>query len=135
MNDQTAQECRHIIPARAFAGKQGLNYFEGIAAENVGARAICMHILRMPPGARAKAHQHDGHETAIYMVSGEVHTRYGDRLQHEVIVRAGEIFYIPAGMPHLPENRSSAESVAVIARTDPREQESVTLLPHLDPMT
>ena len=26
-----------------------------------------MHLLRMPPGAKAKAHFHEAHETAIYM--------------------------------------------------------------------
>lgn len=36
-------------------------------------------------------------------------------------------------MPHLPYNRSQTEPVtAVIARTDPNEQESVVLLPHLE---
>jgi uncharacterized RmlC-like cupin family protein len=36
-------------------------------------------------------------------------------------------------MPHLPYNLSQTEScVAVIARTDPNEQESVVLLPALD---
>ncbi len=37
-----------------------------------------MHILTMPPGARAKAHLHENHETAIYMLSGKVDTWYGD---------------------------------------------------------
>jgi uncharacterized RmlC-like cupin family protein len=36
-------------------------------------------------------------------------------------------------MPHLPYNPSQTENcVAIIARTDPNEQESVVLLPHLD---
>jgi hypothetical protein len=36
-------------------------------------------------------------------------------------------------MPHLPYNLSASEScVAVIARTDPNDQESVVLLPELD---
>ena len=44
-----------------------------------------------------------------------------------------EFLYIPAGMPHLPANLSTTEQcVAVLARTDPNEQESVTLLPELD---
>ncbi len=39
----------------------------------------------------------------------------------------------PAGMPHLPYNPSETEvATAVIARTDPNEQESVVLLPHLE---
>ena len=57
----------------------------------------------------------------------------GERLQHHLIARAGDFLYIPANMPHLPYNLSDAEScVAVIARTDPNEQESVILLPELE---
>ena len=45
----------------------------------------------------------------------------------------GDFLYIPAGMPHLPYNPSDSEScTALIARTDPNEQESVLLLPGLD---
>ena len=40
--------------------------------------------------------------------------------------------YIPAGVPHLPANVSDKPCVAVIARTDPNEQESVVLLPDLE---
>jgi uncharacterized RmlC-like cupin family protein len=40
--------------------------------------------------------------------------------------------YIPANVPHLPINNSDAPVSAVIARTDPNEQESVTLLPELE---
>jgi uncharacterized RmlC-like cupin family protein len=43
-------------------------------------------------------------------------------------VKAGEYRYIPAGVPHLPYNPSESEGVtAVIARTDPKEQERVVL--------
>ena len=86
----------------------------------------------MPPGARAKAHMHEAHETAIFCVSGAVDTWYGERLEHHVVVKAGDLFYIPAGVPHLPANRGSEPASAVIARTDPNEQESVVLLPELD---
>lgn len=75
---------------------------------------------------------HESHETAIYVLSGEVHTWYGDRLEQHIIVKAGDLFYIPAGVPHLPANLSDSPSSAVIARTDPNEQESVALLPELD---
>ena len=91
-----------------------------------------MHVLTMPPGAPAKAHLHENHETAIYVLSGEVDTWYGERLENHVLVKAGDLFYIPAGVPHLPANRSGAPSTAIIARTDPNEQESVKLLPELE---
>lgn len=49
------------------------------------------------------------------------------------MLRAGDFVYIPAGVPHLPGNPSATEpAVAVVARTDPNEQESVVLLPELD---
>ena len=58
---------------------------------------------------------------------------YGDNLEEHLVMKAGEFLYIPAGMPHLPYNASPTEPcVAVLSRTDPNEQESVTLLPHLD---
>jgi uncharacterized RmlC-like cupin family protein len=47
---------------------------------------------------------------------------------------AGDFLYIPANTPHLPYNASDTEPcVGVIARTDPNEQESVTLLNIPDP--
>ena len=74
---------------------------------------------------RANAHKHDGHETAIYVLSSESGMWYGERLEQHLIARAGEFLYIPANMPHLPYNLSASEScVAVIARTDPNDQES-----------
>lgn len=111
--DVTSKPTCHIVrPNHAYDGKQGLSYFAGIAAETVGAKGICMHLLTIPPGVRAKAHLHEAHETAIYMLSGEAHTWYGDRLEHHVIVHAGELFYIPAGVPHLPANLSSTPCTA-----------------------
>ncbi|UPA23726.1 cupin domain-containing protein [Shinella oryzae] len=124
--------CHVVRPGSTYDGKQGFSYFEGIARESVGATGICMHLLTIPPGGRAKAHMHESHETAIYMLSGEAHTWYGERLENHVVVRAGEMFYIPAGVPHLPANLSDQPASAVIARTDPHEQESVVLLPQLD---
>ena len=50
------------------------------------------------------------------------------------VVRAGDFMYVPPGIPHLPVNRSDVMTVAVVARTDPQEQESVVTLslpPHL----
>ncbi|MEK1890090.1 MAG: cupin domain-containing protein [Phyllobacterium sp.] len=132
MDANSKPTCRIVKPHHTYGGKQGLNYFEGIAAETVGSTGICMHILTIPPGARAKAHMHEAHETAIYMLSGEAHTWYGDGLKEHVIVHAGELFYIPPGVPHLPANLSNTPCTAVIARTDPNEQESVVLLPELD---
>lgn len=132
MSEPSEATCRLVRPDDTYDGKQGLTYFCGIAAETVGSKGICMHLLTIPPGGRAKAHMHENHETAIYVLEGEAIALYGDRLQYHAITKAGDLFYIPAGVPHLPINISNKPISAVIARTDPNEQESVVLLPELE---
>ncbi len=129
---EDARTCRIVRPSGTYDGKQGFTYFEGIAKETVGSQGICMHLLTIPPGGRARAHMHENHETAIYVLSGEGHMWFGERLENLNVTRAGEMLYIPAGVPHLPSNLGDVPVVAVIARTDPHEQESVVLLPELD---
>ena len=124
---------RLIRSSATYAGKQGLTYSAGVFAENAGTQRLCMHLLRIPPGGRARAHVHAGHETAIYLISGRVLVLHGEGLRHRDEMIAGDFMYIPANVPHLPINASeSEEAVAVISRTDPNEQESVILLPELD---
>ncbi|MFT4716523.1 MAG: putative RmlC-like cupin family protein [Paracoccaceae bacterium] len=125
-------ECRKIAPTKTFGGKQGFDYFEGISKESTGSNAICMHLLTIPPAGRAKAHKHATHETAIYVLEGSAIMYWGEQLENCMETCAGELIYIPADVPHLPINNSTGEVKAVIARTDPHEQESVVLLPELD---
>jgi uncharacterized RmlC-like cupin family protein len=132
MSDVSEPTCRVVRARNTYQGKQGLTYFRGIATETVGAKGICMHLLTIPPGGRAKAHLHQSHETAIYVLDGEAVTLYGDRLQYDVLSQAGDLVYIPAGVPHLPVNLSGKPVSSVITRTDPNEQESVVLLPELE---
>lgn len=125
--------CIAVKPGALSQSKQGHHVFEGISAQSTGARALCMHVIAIPPGGRARAHLHEAHESAVYVVEGEVICWYGDQLQHRFTTRAGEMAYIPAGVPHLPINASDDERVTcIVARTDPNEQESVVLLPELE---
>jgi uncharacterized RmlC-like cupin family protein len=118
MSDSVRATCRIVRPGHTTDdGKQSLSHFEGMAKQTVGSKDICIHLLTIPPGGRAKAHMHESHETAIYALSGETHCWYGERLDHHCIVREDEMFYIPAGMPHLPANLSDRPTAAVIART------------------
>lgn len=125
--------CQKLRPGATYDGKQGFSYFEGIASETTGAAGICMHLLTIPPGGRARAHKHATHETAIYVLSGTTVMLWGEQLENRMEISAGELLYIPADMPHLPWNPGPGPATAVIARTDPHEQESVVLLPHLEP--
>lgn len=122
------KDCVVIRGGKPFSGLQGLSYFEGVSAESAGAEGICMHRLELPPGAEALPHLHEAHETAILVLEGRARMRYGEGLAQEVEVGTGDFLYIPAGMPHQPFNASDEPCTAVLARTDPNEQESVVLL-------
>jgi uncharacterized RmlC-like cupin family protein len=125
--------CQVVRAGAPFVGKQGFSYAPAISAETVRSTAIHMQLLTIPPGGRAKAHKHEAHETALYVLSGVGAMYYGDRLEHHLVSHAGDFVYIPANVPHLPYNFSNSEPcVAVISRTDPNEQESVVLMPELD---
>jgi uncharacterized RmlC-like cupin family protein len=121
-------ECKVIRGGAAFHGKQGLDYFAGVSAESAGSTGICMHMLVIPPGAVAKAHYHAAHETAIFQLEGSTSFRHGPNLEFTDEVRAGDYVYIPAGVPHQPFNPTGEIARALIARTDPNEQESVVLI-------
>lgn len=125
--------CRVLRNGEAVVGKQGLSYRPAVSAETVGARGLHMQLVTIPPGARAKAHKHEGHETALHVLSGRSGMWYGEGLEHHLEAGPGDFLYIPANVPHLPYNLSDTEPcTALIARTDPNEQESVVLLPALD---
>jgi uncharacterized RmlC-like cupin family protein len=130
---ESTTPCRVVRAGQGYEGKQGLDYGAGVSAETAGSRRLCLHTLVIPPGGRGKAHLHEHHESAIYVIEGESEMWWGEGLAHHELIDAGDFVYIPAGVPHLPANRSStAPMTAVIARTDPNEQESVVLLPELD---
>jgi uncharacterized RmlC-like cupin family protein len=107
---------------------QGLPYFVGVSRTSAGASAISLNLIVVPPGGAARPHIHVGYETAIYQLSGQIETKYGPGLRESVISTAGDFLFIPAGLPHQPVNLSDTEpAMAVVARNDPEEQESVVL--------
>ena len=117
---------RHHPPTATTGTKQGLPIFQGISGQNAGAKHISMNKVIIPPGGAAKAHVHKGYELVIYLIKGRVKTLYGEGLKKSVINEAGDFLYIPADLPHKPINLCTTEAAeAIVARTDPNEQESV----------
>ena len=117
-----------VRPYEVVNTRQQLPNFEGISAATAGATGLCMHIVIIPPGGKAVPHLHKGYETAIYIIRGRAETRYGEGLLQSEINEAGDFIFIPADVPHQPINLSDTEEVvAVVARNDPNEQESVVL--------
>ena len=122
-------QCKVIRGGEAFHGKQGMDYFAGVSAQSADSKGICMHMLVLPPGGKAKPHYHESHETAIFQLEGSTSFYHGPNLEFLDHVAKGDYVYIPAGVPHQPFNPTDKVARALIARTDPNEQESVVLLP------
>jgi uncharacterized RmlC-like cupin family protein len=123
-----------VRPGETYAGKQGPDYTPGVSAESVGAAALWLGSVTLPAdGGRTKAHVHEAHESAFFLVDGaEVELWTGDQLEDRQIARPGDYLYIPAGVPHVAVNRSAIPARLVGARTDPNEQESVVMRPDLE---
>jgi uncharacterized RmlC-like cupin family protein len=133
--DTTRHNAGFVVRAgETYQGKQGPDYTPGISAESVGAKRLWLGSVTLPPGGgRTKAHVHENHESAFYMMSGdEVELWTGDELEHCEVARPDDYLYVPAGVPHVAVNRSESPAVFVGARTDPNEQESVVMRPDLD---
>lgn len=107
-----------------FGGVQTIGLASGVTSQSAGAQGLCLNLVMIPPGSRGMPHFHDGHETAIYTVSGQTEVWHGHGLAKRTVVRAGDFMYIPPGTPHLPVNRGDVTAIAVVARTDPTETES-----------
>lgn len=108
--------------------RQRLPYFLGVSGQTVGAQGLAMHLVVIPPGARATPHIHRGYETAIYVIEGRVETRWGEGLANSVVSEAGDFLFIPPDVPHEAINLSATEPArAVVARNDPAEQDKVDL--------
>jgi uncharacterized RmlC-like cupin family protein len=124
----TQGNCVVIRSGERCEGKQGVSLTAGVSNQTAGAKALCLHLVMIPPGTRGMPHYHAEHESAIYAVSGETEIWHGPGLAQHTVVRAGDFMYIPPGTPHLPVNRGTVTSVSVVARTDPEEQESVVVM-------
>lgn len=120
------RQVRTVRPDREVLTRQRLPYFIGISRDTVGAHGLSMHLVIIPPGARAEPHSHRGYETAIYVLEGCIETRYGTGLELSVVSEAGDFLFVPPDVPHEAINLSPTEPArAIVARNDPAEQDNV----------
>jgi uncharacterized RmlC-like cupin family protein len=132
MTSEATERVRLIAPGQTYVGQQGFTYGAGASAETVGAEQICMNILPMPDGARAKVHYHKGFETIAYLLAGECAVYYGDNLEWRVLAHAGDQVFIPPDVPHAPCNESGAPCTWIAVQSSGSDQDGIVLLPELD---
>ena len=134
MNLSQTPTARFVVHGgEAYTSVQGSRYAPGISTESSGATRLFLGLVTLEAGQRTKAHVHERHESAHYMLSGEeVELWTGTRLEHRDIARPGDYLFTPAGVPHVAINRSGTPAVFVTARNEPTAQESVAMRPELD---
>ena len=67
----------------------GMHRAAAVSGETVGSKGIWAGITDVAPHAATGTHHHGEQETVIYVVSGQVRMRWGDRLEHEADAGAG----------------------------------------------
>lgn len=131
---QPANDLKVVLPEAAVAAPvQGVPYSYGVSDKSVGSTGLSLHLVEIPPGATGEPHSHVGFETAIFVIEGNVETRYGSSLENSVINGSGSFLFIPPGVPHQPFNLSKTEPVrAIVARNDP-SGETEKIIPYPQP--
>lgn len=115
-----------VRPEQAIDTLQQLPNYVGISENTANSKGISMNVVIIPAGAKATPHYHEGFETAIYLLKGNVQTFYGEDLKESCINTQGDFVYIPAGVPHMPMNLSDTEeAIAIVSRNNANEQETV----------
>jgi uncharacterized RmlC-like cupin family protein len=95
----------------------GMTRVAGISASTCGSNGVWMGQFTNEPGFRSGAHHHGDVESAIYVLSGRLRMRWGERLQYEAEAAAGDFIFVPAQLVHQEINASASEGVvAILAR-------------------
>jgi uncharacterized RmlC-like cupin family protein len=98
-----------------------------ISQATAGAQNIYMGVFRVPGGARSRPHYHEGCESAVLMLSGNLRVRWGDRLEKELTLEPGDLVYVPPRETHLLENVSDSQAAEYVVARDSPHEDAVTV--------
>ena len=121
-----------VKPGQKYEGAQGVTYDAGVSRNTTGAEKVCMNVLPMAPGAKAKPHFHKGIETIAYMLEGECTVFHGAGLENQTLVQKGEQIFIPDDVPHAPCNLSDKKCVWVVVHSSGDDQDELIRTTDLD---
>ena len=120
---------------RHTAQTAGLRREAGISTETAGVHTMWLGYSYTPPGVTTGAHHHGDCETGLYILSGRLRVRFGDKLEKTVEAQAGDFVFVPPNAIHLEENLSETDpfelivargctDMLVVNVPDPRERPS-----------
>lgn len=120
----------------------GMQRVAAVSRELAGSQGIWAGVTIVAPQTASGIHHHGELETVIYVVSGKGMIRWGERMEFEQEVEAGDFIYVPPFAPHQEINnspdtpsqwvivRNSQEPIVVNLEPFDAEQQSGTNATH-----
>jgi uncharacterized RmlC-like cupin family protein len=105
----TEQQVRVIKPGQFDANTPqtpGMQRVAAVSKQLAGSQGLWAGVTAVAPNVASGIHHHGATETVIYVVSGRAKMRWGDRMQYEEDVEAGDFIYVPPFAPHQEINPS-----------------------------
>ena len=110
----------------------GMRRLAAISRVLVGSEALWAGVMLAEPDTASSVHHHGPLETVVYVLSGRSTVRWGNRLEHETNLEAGDFVFIPPYMPHQEINPSSDQPTQWIVVRSGGEAVVVNLTKHLN---
>jgi uncharacterized RmlC-like cupin family protein len=97
----------------------GMRRLAAISRTRVGSESLWAGVMLAEPDTASSVHHHGSLETVVYVLSGRSKVRWGNRLEHEVDLEAGDFLLIPPYVPHQEINPSDQPTEWVVVRSGP----------------
>ena len=88
-----------------------------IREEAVHTERLWVGVVRTEAGRSSSWHHHGGHESVIYVITGQVHLECGPGGTTKFHARPGDCIYLPPGEIHREGNDGTDESEIVVVRS------------------
>jgi uncharacterized RmlC-like cupin family protein len=99
----------------------GMRRLAAVSHALVGSEALWAGVMLVDPGTASSVHHHGQLETVVYVLSGLSKVRWGNRLEHEVDLEAGDFVFIPPYVPHQEINPSPDQDTEWVVVRSGRE--------------
>jgi uncharacterized RmlC-like cupin family protein len=98
------------------AQTSGMSRVAGVSTATCGSSGIWMGEVTTEPHFCSGAHHHGDVESAIYVLSGRIRMRWGDRLEHSAEAGPGDYVFVPSNLVHQEMSVSDERVVVILAR-------------------
>ena len=105
----------------------GMRRLEAITHVRVGSESLWAGVMLAEPDTASSVHHHGPLETVVYVLSGVSKVRWGNRLEHENDLEAGDFLFIPPYMPHQEINPSPDQAAHWVVVRNGQEAVVVSL--------